>query len=156
MTMRADWRLGGRHFRETYDINGRRICFLDGKPTARRAWLAALQDAQKAQDEYIAEMVSIELDELLRFRNLSVAPSALAGALQPHRTNHKQERAEMARNYQVTTVEGKMIELDDSQTERYDAGDPTVLEEVAESLTSGNYSIYAPDGGPLLENISIS
>jgi hypothetical protein len=66
MTMRADWRLGGKHFRETHDINGRRICFIDGKPTARRAWLAELVVARKAQDEYVAEMVSTELDELLR------------------------------------------------------------------------------------------
>jgi hypothetical protein len=59
----------------------------------------------------------------------------------------------MARNYEISTVEGRTIELSAAQTERYDAGDVDVIEEIAEGLPAGYYSLYAADSGPLLENI---
>lgn len=49
MTMRAGWTYNGKHFRETYDINGRRICFVDGKPTSREEWIAELSAAKAAE-----------------------------------------------------------------------------------------------------------
>lgn len=58
--------------------------------------------------------------------------------------------------YQISTTEGRTIELTMEQADRWDAGDREVLSEIAETLPPGDYSIYAPDGGPLLENITVA
>jgi hypothetical protein len=53
MTMRAGWTLNGHHFRETLTIRGTRptwMFFIDGKPTARKAWEIALAEARAAHD----------------------------------------------------------------------------------------------------------
>lgn len=59
--------------------------------------------------------------------------------------------------YQVSSTEGKTITLSLDQAERYESGAGwDVLGEVAGNLPAGEYSVYLPDGGPLLENITVS
>ena len=57
--------------------------------------------------------------------------------------------------YEITTTNGRTIILTDAQTARYDAGDSTVVGEVAAALAPGDYSLYLADGGPLVENIRV-
>lgn len=56
--------------------------------------------------------------------------------------------------YKISTTEGRTVELTVEQTERWDAGDRDMLAEIADTLAPGDYSIYAANGGPLLENIN--
>ncbi|HEX5509854.1 MAG TPA: hypothetical protein VFX37_15245 [Pseudolabrys sp.] len=60
----------------------------------------------------------------------------------------------MTKTYTVSTSEGRTVTLTPEQTDRYDAGED-VLAEVTAGLAPGDYSIYAADGGPLLQNISV-
>jgi hypothetical protein len=50
MTMRAGWTFNGKHFRETYDINGRRVYFVDGKPITRAEFVIELSRAMAASN----------------------------------------------------------------------------------------------------------
>ena len=68
-------------------------------------------------------------------------------------TNHPNRSTE--NTYKGCTVEGRAVELTPEQVDRWDAGDRGLLAEIAETLSPGDYSIYAPDDGPLLENITV-
>ena len=57
--------------------------------------------------------------------------------------------------HSTTMHEGKSVTLTEQETARYDAGD-NVIAEVADRLPPGDYSIYAADGGPLLQNIHVT
>jgi hypothetical protein len=51
MTTRVGWVYDGIHFARTRDINGHERHFVDGKPTARGAWLEAREAAIKVDPE---------------------------------------------------------------------------------------------------------
>jgi hypothetical protein len=72
MTMRSGWTVNGQHFRETWTTRRGAptlLCFVDGKPTARakfKAAMAAAKQAEQAAPRAVIEPVTIPTDDSWR------------------------------------------------------------------------------------------